>query len=83
MLDHLVGRPSPGWKRIQVIVTLLLTLSSLKSFKKPPKLLRWLDALLQHTAAWKIIVGTWAGMHFLKNTFLLFGLNGPEPLSKM
>ncbi|KAJ2673827.1 hypothetical protein GGI25_004574 [Coemansia spiralis] len=82
MLDHILGKPSANVRRIQVIVTALLTLLLIRR-QRAPWGLRW---LLSHwdgqkrVSVWKAILGWSTLLYLLRHTDDLLGLNAPEPL---
>ncbi|KND00948.1 uncharacterized protein SPPG_04049 [Spizellomyces punctatus DAOM BR117] len=85
MLDHALGRPSAGLKRIQVLVFAFIAYRIIKSPKAGPNMmaLRYLDEKFASLPPWKIVFGTLSIAWILKNFFLTLGLNAPEPLARM
>ena len=83
MLDHIAGRPSAGWQRIQVLMIIVLTSLSLKADKIPLQSLVKLNSFLSKYPPWKIITSTLLIAYVSRNFFLLTFLNAPEPLSRM
>ncbi|RKO96508.1 alpha/beta-hydrolase, partial [Caulochytrium protostelioides] len=80
MLDHALGRPSPGWQRTQVLATVLGLL--LWSRRRPPSRLASLIAFLT-AAAWTVVLRTLAAMHALRHFALLTWMNEPESRARM
>jgi hypothetical protein len=83
MLDHLAGRPSPGWQRIQILLTILAGTQALKLDKIPLQRLSRLNTFLSKFPPWKIITTTLLVTYVCRNFFLLTFLNAPEPLARM
>ncbi|KAI9492342.1 Alpha/Beta hydrolase protein [Zychaea mexicana] len=85
MLDHLVGKPSANWKRTQVLLTLIFGLWALMKGKTQhlPRTLQKINRLTAGRSPWKIALGSWMSYYLLQNLFLLFGLNAPEPLTRL
>ncbi|KAI0236157.1 hypothetical protein L0F63_004247 [Massospora cicadina] len=86
MLDHLIGRPSANWRRIQVILVLLggHTLSKLcdrYNFSNA-LIVRWNRRLTKFSPL-QLILFTLMAVHALNNCLLLVGLEGPEPLAHL
>ncbi|TPX58461.1 hypothetical protein PhCBS80983_g03144 [Powellomyces hirtus] len=91
MLDHALGRPSAGLKRIQVVLITVLAYYVLK--KKPSSaaanntrialFLRWFNQKVGSAPPWKIVFGTLSVAWIAKNLLLLVGGNAPEPLARM
>ncbi|KAI8377567.1 Alpha/Beta hydrolase protein [Radiomyces spectabilis] len=85
MLDHLVGRPSANWKRIQIILTLITgcwILAKGKTNRLPQIFQTWNRSTARH-APWKIALASWMFYYLLRNLFHLVGLNAPEPLARL
>ncbi|KAI8913391.1 Alpha/Beta hydrolase protein [Gorgonomyces haynaldii] len=82
MIDHVLGRPSPNFKRVEIILTTLGLLWYLKR-TKVPFMFKRINQLLRNTQPWKIVLLTLTLSHLVHNGLVLFGLQGPEPLSKM
>lgn len=85
MIDHILGRPSPTWKRAQVVLILLFWTSVL--FKGPPngptRLVQRLSARFKRWTPWQIIVATLTAAYATKNAQHLLSLNAPEPLARL
>ncbi|CAG8551816.1 4959_t:CDS:2 [Funneliformis mosseae] len=84
MIDHLLGRPSPSWKRFQVfIVSFTWFWYIYKADRRGPKFCqKWNDKLSQFTP-FQLIAGTLAFLYMLKNADRMIGLGAPEPLSRL
>lgn len=67
MLDHALGRPSPAFKRIQVLLTTLLLLSLAPSSLP-------FNRYLKHIAPSRIVLWTVTLLYVLKNAMLLMWL---------
>lgn len=86
MIDHLVGRPSPSWKRIQVFVVIFFWFWRIsKGHSRPPRLLwlRRVDRFLQRYTPWQIIVSTLTVVYAARNFDKILGLGSPEPLARL
>jgi hypothetical protein len=84
MLDHALGRPSPGFKRIQVLITTLIAIYYLKSSsKKPNSLFALINKFCRYWPPWKIVLSTVTLSYLAKNFMLMMFLNAPEPFSRM
>ncbi|KAF8160802.1 Alpha/Beta hydrolase protein [Crassisporium funariophilum] len=86
MIDHLVGRPSPSWKRTQVFLVIFFWLWRIvRGNSGPPKIL-WLpraNRAIQRFTPWQIIVSTLTGVYALRNFDKILGFNTPEPLARL
>ncbi|KAI9202007.1 Alpha/Beta hydrolase protein [Polychytrium aggregatum] len=82
MLDHILGRPSPGLKRLEVLILASLTFAALKQSPSWPVLDK-INKRLARFPPWKIVLGTLFALYLLNHTFLLCFLNAPEPLARM
>ncbi|KAE9390381.1 alpha/beta-hydrolase [Gymnopus androsaceus JB14] len=86
MIDHLVGRPNPSWKRTQVFLVIFFWLwRIIRGGSGPPRLL-WLKAanrILQRFTPWQIIVSTLTAVYAMRNFDKLLGLESPEPLRSL
>ncbi|KAJ3187889.1 hypothetical protein HDU85_006282 [Gaertneriomyces sp. JEL0708] len=88
MLDHALGRPSPGLKRLQIlffsIVACVYRILRTSSDANPRlKLFRYINKRCANSPPWKIVFGTLTLAWLCKNLFLILGLNAPEPLARM
>ncbi|KAI9017423.1 Alpha/Beta hydrolase protein [Gaertneriomyces semiglobifer] len=88
MLDHALGRPSPGLKRLQIlffsIVACVYRILRTSSDANPRvKLFRFINKRWANSPPWKIVFGTLTLAWLCKNLFLILGLNAPEPLARM
>ncbi|KAJ3110320.1 hypothetical protein HDU96_006726 [Phlyctochytrium bullatum] len=92
MIDHIIGRPSAGWKRSMVLlIAFAICFRDLKRYQvirrngyEPPiaALRKW-NRWLSRTPPWKIVLGTLTTSYVANNLFLLLFLNAPEPLARM
>ncbi|KAI9298606.1 alpha/beta-hydrolase [Neoconidiobolus thromboides FSU 785] len=86
MLDHLIGKPSANWRRLQALLLLvggyhLCKISHRYNFINP-FIVKWNKKLGKYSPL-QIIIMTLMFVYSFKNTFLLFGLEGPEPLNQL
>ncbi|KAJ8468257.1 hypothetical protein ONZ51_g9761 [Trametes cubensis] len=86
MIDHLLGRPSVGWKRAQVILVIIFWFwRILRGDPNGPRLL-WLrraNRALQGFTPWQLIVSTLTGVYAVRNLDKILGLAAPEPLANL
>ncbi|KAK0461269.1 Alpha/Beta hydrolase protein, partial [Desarmillaria tabescens] len=86
MIDHLVGRPNPSWKRRQVFLVVLFWLwRILQGNSGPPRVL-WLSRLnryLRRFTPWQLIVSTLTAIYAIRNFDKILGLQSPEPLANL
>ncbi|KAI8372355.1 Alpha/Beta hydrolase protein [Choanephora cucurbitarum] len=84
MLDHLVGKPSPNFKRTQTILTLIFGWYFIV-YGKTRQLPRFIQQLNKKAgrSPWRIVLGSWLMFYLSQNIFLLVGLNAPDPLSRL
>ncbi|KAF8499726.1 Alpha/Beta hydrolase protein [Russula emetica] len=79
MIDHLVGTPSPSWKRTQVFLVIFFWLWKITwGDARGPRIL-WIRALnrrLRHFTPWQIIVSTLTAVYTMRNADKLIGLGG-------
>ncbi|KEP55388.1 alpha/beta-hydrolase [Rhizoctonia solani 123E] len=86
MIDHIVGRPSPSWKRTQVFLVLLFwILRLLRGNRDGPRILyiRRLNRLLSRFTPWQIIVATLSTLYAGRHLDSIIGLGSPEPLARL
>ncbi|KAI8070481.1 Alpha/Beta hydrolase protein [Gongronella butleri] len=85
MLDHLVGKPSPNWKRTQIVLILFIgsLILSKGDTRRLPMSLQRLNNKTVGVAPWKITMSAWMVYYLLRNLFHLIGLNAPEPLARL
>ncbi|GAW04271.1 hormone-sensitive lipase [Lentinula edodes] len=86
MIDHLVGRPSPSWKRAQVFLVIFFWLwRIIRGGSGPPRLF-WLKSanrFLQKFTPWQLIVSTLTAVYAMRNFDKILGLESPEPLRSL
>ncbi|KAI0305440.1 Alpha/Beta hydrolase protein [Multifurca ochricompacta] len=86
MIDHLVGTPSPSWKRTQVFLVIFFWLWRITwGDARGPRVL-WMRALnrkLDDFTPWQIIVSTLTAVYAMRNADKLVGLGAPEPLARL
>ncbi|KAG9097592.1 hypothetical protein FRC06_007386 [Ceratobasidium sp. 370] len=86
MIDHILGRPSPSWKRTQVSLVLLFWMWRLaRGNRHGPRILwiRRLNRLLLRFTPWQIIVGVLSTLYAARNLDSIIGLGSPEPLARL
>ncbi|KAH7912001.1 Alpha/Beta hydrolase protein [Hygrophoropsis aurantiaca] len=86
MIDHLVGRPSPSWKRAQVFLVIFFWIWRLVyGSPKAPRFLwlRRLNKSLKRFTPWQIIVSTLTVVYASRNLDKILGLGSPEPLARL
>ncbi|EAU91714.1 hormone-sensitive lipase [Coprinopsis cinerea okayama7 len=86
MIDHLVGRPNPSWKRTQVFLVILFWLWRIvRGASGPPRILFLPRAnrALQRFTPWQIILSTLTTVYALRNLDHILGLTAPEPLARL
>ncbi|KAF9568032.1 alpha/beta-hydrolase [Agrocybe pediades] len=87
MIDHLVGRPNPSWKRTQVILVILFWLWRIARGNSGPPRVLWMTrankAIAKRFTPWQIIMSTLTAVYAIRNLDKLLGLNAPEPLAKL
>ncbi|RDB25294.1 Hormone-sensitive lipase [Hypsizygus marmoreus] len=86
MIDHLVGRPNPSWKRTQVFLVIFFWLwRILRGNSRPPRILWFKKAnrILYRYTPWQIIVSTLTALYAVRNFDKLLGLGSPEPLARL
>ncbi|PFH53820.1 hypothetical protein AMATHDRAFT_54355 [Amanita thiersii Skay4041] len=86
MIDHIIGRPNPSWKRTQVLIVILFWLYRiLRGASGPPRFL-WLrpaNRSLKRFTPWQIILSTLTAVYSLRNLDKILGLSAPEPLARL
>lgn len=86
MIDHLVGTPSPSWKRTQVFLVIFFWLWKITWGDAHGPRILWIRALnrrLRHFTPWQIIVSTLTAVYAMRNADKLIGLGAPEPLARL
>ncbi|KAF5370750.1 hypothetical protein D9758_001917 [Tetrapyrgos nigripes] len=87
MIDHLIGRPNPSWKRTQVFLVIFFWLWRIvKGNSGPPPFfgLRKFNRILhQRFTPWQIILSTLTAMYAIRNFDNVLGLGAPEPLARL
>jgi acetyl esterase/lipase len=84
MLDHLLGKPSSGIKRIQTILWICVALFYIKRGpSQGPAWFRNANRTLSKYSPWQIILSTLTSLYILKHGFLLLGMNAPEPFARI
>ncbi|KAJ2783335.1 hypothetical protein GGI15_002622 [Coemansia interrupta] len=80
MLDHILGKPSANVRRVQALLTTLITVLLIRRQKQAPWGLRWLVRLDRRVPIWKALLGWSTVLYLLRHMDDLLGLNAPEPL---
>ncbi|KZT08360.1 alpha/beta-hydrolase [Laetiporus sulphureus 93-53] len=86
MIDHLLGRPNPSWKRIQVVLVIFFWLwRILRGNPGGPRLLwiRRANRALRRFTPWQLVVSTLTGVYAVRNLDRILGLGSPEPLAEL
>ncbi|KAF2268178.1 alpha/beta-hydrolase, partial [Lojkania enalia] len=88
MIDHVLGRPSVKFRKIQVLAVSaqcsLPTLTSNRGNRHGPPILRRLSALLSRKLTiWQTVVVTLLYLYAARNFGKLVGLECPEPLANL
>ncbi|KAI8993039.1 Alpha/Beta hydrolase protein [Trametes punicea] len=86
MIDHLLGRPSVGWKRTQVILVIIFWFwRILHGDPNGPRFLwiRCANRALRRFTPWQLIVSTLTGVYAARNLDKILGLAAPEPLANL
>ncbi|KAH8093945.1 alpha/beta-hydrolase [Cristinia sonorae] len=77
MIDHLLGRPSPSWKRLQVFLVIFFWVWRILYGNPGGPRLLWLrraNRMLQRFTPWQIIVSTLTGVYTVRNLDKILGL---------
>ncbi|KNE60078.1 lipase [Allomyces macrogynus ATCC 38327] len=86
MLDHVYGKPSTTWKRIEAILVTLASIKVLKAYhgRSPPggTLVNRANRKLQAFAPWQIVLGTLTSGYLLSKLSLFAFMNAPEPYAR-
>ncbi|KAI0028612.1 Alpha/Beta hydrolase protein [Vararia minispora EC-137] len=86
MIDHIVGRPSPSWKRTQVFLVLIFWIWRIVwGDPRGPRLLwiRRLNKRLARSTPWQVVVSTLTAVYIIRNLDKILGLGAPEPLAQL
>ncbi|KAI7899122.1 Alpha/Beta hydrolase protein [Cokeromyces recurvatus] len=85
MRDHLVGKPSSNFKRIQILLTFTFgwCLVFYGKTNKLPLFIQKLNKKQARKSPWRVALASWLLVYFSQNIFLLIGLNAPDPLSRL
>ncbi|GAA6039496.1 hypothetical protein JCM8097_009581 [Rhodosporidiobolus ruineniae] len=86
MLDQIAGRPSPSWRRSQVILVLTFWLTSvLGTSRYGPRIfyLRRLNRKLSHLTPYQILATACAILYAVRHADVLLGLTAPDPLARL
>ncbi|KAG7098753.1 hypothetical protein E1B28_000662 [Marasmius oreades] len=86
MIDHLLGRPNPSWKRTQVFLVLLFWIWRIvRGSDGPPHVLglKRANRFLKRFSPWQIILTTLTTAYAMRNLDKILGLSSPEPLARL
>ncbi|PLW17512.1 hypothetical protein PCANC_08016 [Puccinia coronata f. sp. avenae] len=84
MIDHLLGRPSPSWRRTQVILVLLFWAWRLRSGDPSgPAGVKQLNNRFKRFTPWQITVTLLTLLYGIRHWDTLVGLAAPEPLARL
>ncbi|KAK2464247.1 hypothetical protein APHAL10511_003704 [Amanita phalloides] len=86
MIDHILGRPNPSWKRAQVLVIVTFWLWRIIRGNNNPSRFLWfrkLNAYLRHFTPYQIILSTLTTVYALRNLDAILGFSAPEPLARL
>ncbi|WAR53364.1 hypothetical protein PtB15_2B795 [Puccinia triticina] len=84
MIDHLLGRPSPSWRRTQVILVLLFWAWRLRSGDPGgPAGVKALNSRFKRFTPWQISVTLLTCLYGIRHWDTLVGLAAPEPLARL
>ncbi|KDQ27709.1 hypothetical protein PLEOSDRAFT_1042144 [Pleurotus ostreatus PC15] len=86
MIDHILGRPNPSWKRTQVFLVVFFWLWRIMRGNPGGPRFLWLrraNRSLQRFTPWQIIVSTLTAVYALRNLDKIIGLGSPEPLARL
>ncbi|KAI0341955.1 alpha/beta-hydrolase [Trametopsis cervina] len=86
MIDHLFGRPSPSWKRLQVFLVIVFWFWRILHGNPGGPRILWLrrvNRILQRFTPWQLIVSTLTGVYAARNIDKILGLGSPEPLANL
>ncbi|KAF8813803.1 alpha/beta-hydrolase [Phlegmacium glaucopus] len=86
MIDHLVGRPSPSWKRAQVFLVIIFWLWRIVGGNSGPPRILWLTKInktLRRFTPWQIVLSTLTSVYAIRNFDKILGFNAPEPLARL
>ncbi|GJE92194.1 hypothetical protein PsYK624_083470 [Phanerochaete sordida] len=86
MIDHLLGRPSPSWKRLQVFLVIFFWIWRILHGNPGGPRILWLrraNRALQRFTPWQLVVSTLTGVYAVRNIDKILGLGSPEPLANL
>ncbi|KAG1862883.1 Alpha/Beta hydrolase protein [Suillus tomentosus] len=86
MIDYLLGRPSPSWKRTQVFLVIIFWIWRLVYGSPNAPRFLWLrraNRHLQRFSPWQIIVSTLTAVYAARNLDKITGFGAPEPLARL
>ncbi|KAG1878312.1 Alpha/Beta hydrolase protein [Suillus subluteus] len=86
MIDYLLGRPSPSWKRTQVFLVIIFWIWRLLYGSSDAPRFLWLrraNRRLQRFSPWQIIVSTLTAVYAARNLDKITGFGAPEPLARL
>ncbi|OCH95128.1 alpha/beta-hydrolase [Obba rivulosa] len=86
MIDHILGRPSPYWKRAQVFLVIFFWLWRIFNGNPDGPRILWLrraNRLLKKFTPWQLVVSTLTGVYAVRHLDRILGLGSPEPLAHL
>ncbi|KIJ49651.1 hypothetical protein M422DRAFT_74669 [Sphaerobolus stellatus SS14] len=86
MIDQLLGRPNPTYKRTQVLLLIFFWIWRLrKGHSEGPNFLgfRRINRGFRRFTPWQVIVGLCTVLYTARNFDTLLGLDSPEPLARL
>ncbi|CAG8499094.1 28747_t:CDS:2 [Dentiscutata erythropus] len=93
MIDHLLGRPSPSWKRFQLKLSAKIRkymrdlvfrfFVLFKIDRRGPSFLHIWNEKFSQFSPFQLVAGTLAVLYILKNADRMIGLGAPEPLARL
>ncbi|KZV86217.1 alpha/beta-hydrolase [Exidia glandulosa HHB12029] len=86
MIDHILGKPNPSWKRTQVFLVMLFWIWRIvNGDRQGPRVLylRRLSRALSRFTPWQIVASSLTFLYAMRNLDSIFGLGSAEPLARL
>ncbi|KAF8348323.1 Alpha/Beta hydrolase protein [Amanita rubescens] len=85
MIDHIIGRPNPSWKRAQVLTIIIFWIWRIVRGNTASQVLwlRRLNTTLKRFTPYQIILSTLTAVYALRNLDTILGFTAPEPLARL
>ncbi|KAL6310381.1 Alpha/Beta hydrolase protein [Sparassis latifolia] len=86
MIDHLLGSPSPSWKRSQVFIVIIFWLWRILHGNPNGPSILWMrraNRVLKRFTPWQLVVSTLTGVYAVRHLDKILGLGSPEPLANL